>query len=65
MRWIQFGFDFGWLTCPRFREDDVVGGLWIPAFAGMTAAGVEVAKNRPIRARFVIAFLSPNPLTPA
>ena len=34
-----FKVDFGWLSCPRFREDDVVGGLWIPAFAGMTGGG--------------------------
>ena len=35
----DLGLVFGWLSCPRFREDDVVGQLWIPAFAGMTAGG--------------------------
>ena len=45
-----FKVDFGWLSCPRFREDDVVGQLWIPAFAGMTGAVDRKQPRRPFTA---------------
>ncbi len=62
-RWIQFGFDFRRLSCPRFLDDDVVGRFWIPAFAGMTGLGTRGHGrdlSLAIRAWFAVArFVAP------
>ena len=67
IRWLQFKPDFKWLSCPRLREDDVVGRLWIPAFAGMTGAwGEEMAKSVQLEAQVRQPATCPyKPSTPA